>query len=114
MIFIIYAVMMFFLTTVGSFLPFVIALSLIGLCFGGLFAVFPSISANLFGMKNLSLNYGILFTAFGAGAFIGPRLAAIMKETSGEYTVAFIVASVLSACGIAFTFFANKKARSRK
>jgi OFA family oxalate/formate antiporter-like MFS transporter len=112
MIFIIYAVMMFFLTAVSSFLLFVITLSAIGLCFGGLFAIFPSISANLFGMKNLSLNYGILFTAFGAGAFIGPRLAAIMKETSGEYTVAFIVASVLSACGIALTFFANKKSKA--
>ena len=110
--FILAGAMMFAMTQVSTLLPFIAVLMAIGLCFGGFMGIFPSITADMFGPKNLGMNYGIIFTAYGASAFIGPRLAARFKEmNNGDYTQAFLIAAVLSITGIILTYIAqyNKK-----
>ena len=108
--FILAGLMMFAMTQVSTFLPFVAVLMAIGLCFGGFMGIFPSITADMFGPKNLGMNYGIIFTAYGAAAFIGPRLAAHFKEmNNGDYTQAFFIAAGLSVIGILLTFIAQYK-----
>lgn len=110
--FILAGAMMFAMTQVSTFIPFVAVLMAIGLCFGGFMGIFPSITADMFGPKNLGMNYGIIFTAYGAAAFIGPRLAARFKElNSGDYTQAFLIAAGLSIIGILLTFIAQYKRR---
>ncbi len=106
--FILSALMMSTLKYAGSFAPFVAVISIIAACFGGFFAIFPSITADLFGAKNLSMNYGILFTSYGVAAFIGPRLAARVKEiNSGDYSTAFLAAAIMCAVAILLTLFAR-------
>lgn len=108
--FILAGLMMFAMTQVSTFVPFVAVLMAIGLCFGGFMGIFPSITADMFGPKNLGMNYGIIFTAYGAAAFIGPRLGARFKElNNGDYTQAFLIAAALSLIGIALTFIAQYK-----
>ncbi len=63
--FILAGVTMFAMTKVSTFLPFMAVLMTVGLCYGGVMGVFPSITADMFGSKNLGVNYGIIFTAFG-------------------------------------------------
>ena len=110
--FVICGAMMLALTNVSTFLPFVLVLMAIGLCFGGFMGIFPSITADMFGPKNLGMNYGIIFTAYGAAAFIGPRLAARMKEiNNGDYTSAFLIAASLSIVGVVLTLIAQYKRR---
>ncbi len=110
--FVLSAVMMAMLNYVSSLAPFILVISVIAACFGGFFAIFPSITADLFGAKNLSMNYGILFTSYGVAAFIGPRLAARVKEiNSGDYTVAFVIAAVLCVIAVGLTLFARWKAK---
>lgn len=110
--FVICGAMMLALTNVATFLPFVLVLMAIGLCFGGFMGIFPSITADMFGPKNLGMNYGIIFTAYGAAAFIGPRLAARMKEiNNGDYTSAFLIAASLSIVGVVLTLIAQYKRR---
>lgn len=92
---------------------------LIGLCFGGFLAVYPALTADYFGTRHYGVNYGWMFTAFGAGGIAGPFLAArLMRgltavpyaevvggETieklfeTGDYRPAFLVAAI--ACFIA-------------
>jgi len=109
--FVITGLMMFALTQVTTFVPFVVVLMLIGLCYGGIMGIFPSITADAFGAKNLGMNYGIIFTAFGVAAFVGPRLASHFKVmNNGDYTQAFLISASLSIAGIILTFIA----RSRK
>ena len=86
-----------------SFVLLVIALMGIGLCFGGFLGVFPSITAENFGALNLGMNYGVMFTAFGVAAFVGPQLAASIRETTGSYVAAFITTVVMSAVAIVIT-----------
>lgn len=108
--FIISGLAMIAMNTLGSFLIFVVIISAIAACFGGFFAIFPSITADLFGAKNLSMNYGILFTSYGVAAFIGPRLAARAKEiNAGDYTVAFVAAAAMCVIAIILTLFAKMK-----
>ena len=96
-------VMLALLSVASAFSILVVAFMGIGLCFGGFLGVFPSITAENFGAKNLGMNYGIMFTAFGLGAFVGPRLAATMREITGSYTPAFIATIIMSVVAIAIT-----------
>jgi len=101
---------MYFLSSVGTFEAFVIVLMLIGVCFGGFLGTFPAITADMFGAKNLGMNYGIIFTAYGLAAFIGPRMASLIKEANkGDYSQAFLIAAALSIAGVLLTLFASYK-----
>lgn len=104
MMFVLGGAAMLALPAVTGLYGFVAVLVVVGLCFGGFMGIYPSITADTFGPKNLGMNYGVMFTAFGTAAFVGPRLAATMKETQhGDYTYAFLIAAVLSLVGIALT-----------
>lgn len=102
--FVLGGIAMLTLPQVSGLIGFIAVLVVIGLCFGGFMGIFPSITADNFGAKNLGMNYGVMFTAFGFAAFVGPRLAATMKELcGGDYTYAFLIAAALSAVGIVLT-----------
>lgn len=49
--------------------------ALVGFCFGGFLALFPAVTADYFGTKNIGVNYGWMFLAYGAGGLFGPWLA---------------------------------------
>jgi OFA family oxalate/formate antiporter-like MFS transporter len=47
----------------------------VGFTFGGFLALFPAVTADYFGTKNVGANYGWMFSAYGAGGLFGPWLA---------------------------------------
>jgi MFS transporter, OFA family, oxalate/formate antiporter len=49
--------------------------ALVGFCFGGFLALFPAVTADYFGTRNIGVNYGFMFLAYGAGGLFGPWLA---------------------------------------
>ena len=103
---------MFFLTQITTFVPFMVVLMTVGLCFGGVMGIFPAITADAFGPKNVGMNYGIIFTAWGAAGIVGPMMAGHFKEINkGDYTQAFLIAAGLSTVGVLLTLVAryNKK-----
>jgi OFA family oxalate/formate antiporter-like MFS transporter len=58
--------------------------SLVGLCFGGFLALYPALTADYFGTKHIGVNYGWMFTAYGAGGLVGPYLAASLMRVVSE------------------------------
>lgn len=103
------------MTQVTTYVPFVVILMLVVLCFGGIMGCFPSITADAFGPKNLGMNYGIIFIAYGIAGFIGPRLASRVKEmNNGDYTMAFMIAASLSVLGVILVFIATRIAKSKQ
>ena len=52
----------------------------IGLCFGGYLALYPAVTADLYGTRHLGVNYGWMFSAYGAGGLVGPFLAAYLMK----------------------------------
>lgn len=85
------------------------AVVLIGFCFGGFMAVFPSITAGRFGIQNNGTNYGIMFCGFAAGGFLGPRFASMFRVSSlGLYSKAFVIAGAMCLVGFILAVIVKK------
>jgi len=67
----------------------------IGFCYGTCPALFPLTIADFYGTKNLGANYGILFTAWGSAALLGPLIAGLAVDMTGTYTIAYIISAAL-------------------
>jgi OFA family oxalate/formate antiporter-like MFS transporter len=65
-------------------------------CYGTQLSVFASATADLYGTRHLGLNYGVLFTAWGAAGIFGPMIAGRVFDTFGGYRYAFYAASALA------------------
>ncbi len=70
-----------------------IAACWVGFHFGGNLALFPLLTAENFGTRNLGANYGLMFTAYGAGGVLGPMLAGGVWDTLHSYRWAFVPAA---------------------
>ena len=97
----------------------------IGLFYGGIFSNFPALTADLFGVKHVGANYGLVLLGFGAGSVIagqiGGHFANIAKvtvtnEVTGvtstiinvsEMFPAFVIASCCSATALVLMFVLN-------
>jgi OFA family oxalate/formate antiporter-like MFS transporter len=89
------ATMMFFFpsfTTVGGF---ILGASVVGFSYGACLSLFPATTADRWGTKNMGLNYGVLFTAWGLGGVIGPTLAGRIADRTGSYAGAYDIAGLL-------------------
>ena len=83
----------------------VLVAALIGANYGANLALFPSYTKDLWGLKSFGMNYGMLFTAWGVGGLVLPRLQQMLTAKSGgSYASSFITAGVLLLVGAALTF----------
>ena len=76
--------------------------SIIGFCFGGNFALFPSATADYFGSENVGKNYGVMFTAYGIAGIVGALVAGIFGQMAG-YSLAFLITGVLAIIAVVLT-----------
>jgi OFA family oxalate/formate antiporter-like MFS transporter len=67
----------------------------VGFNFGGNFALFPSLTADLFGSKNFGANYGWVFTSYGVAGVIGVWVGNTAQQMTGSYFAAFAIAATL-------------------
>ena len=92
--------------------PVVIVLvaSMIGFNYGANLSLFPSFAKDLWGLKNFGINYGVLFTAWGVGGLVLPRLQQTLTARSGgSYQSSFITAGVLLLIGAGLTLLLKSK-----
>jgi len=76
-----------------------IGIYIVGLCFGGYLAIFPAITADFYGTKNIGINYGLVFTAYGVGGLLGSLFAPRVLEITKSYSMAFTVTGILCLLG---------------
>ena len=88
----------------GQTLLFMTAISLIGLCFGALMGVYPGFTADRFGLRNNSVNYGIMFIGFAVAGYFGPTVCRGILASTGAYSNAFLVAVALAAAGLFLSY----------
>lgn len=94
------------LTASKETLPLVIVLlaSFIGFNYGANLALFPSFAKDLWGLKNFGVNYGVLFTAWGVGGLVFPKVQQILTANSGgSFQTSFVAAGALLIVGAALT-----------
>ncbi|AGL03074.1 L-lactate MFS transporter [Desulfoscipio gibsoniae] len=78
---------------------------LTGLAYGSLLTLFPSATYDFFGMKNSGVNYGMVFTAWGAAALIGPIIAGQVADATGGYGASYLISGALLLVAALITFF---------
>jgi OFA family oxalate/formate antiporter-like MFS transporter len=57
------------------------------LCYGGGFGTMPAFVTDYFGSRYVGRIYGLMLTAWGAGAVLGPMLVSRMRDLTGHYTI---------------------------
>ena len=96
---------------IGDVVKFYIGVSIIGLCFGSFMGVFPGFTADQFGQKNNSVNYGIMFIGFALAGYLGPTIMNQVYSASGNYSLAFVIAIGLAVLGILLSLLYRRKTR---
>ena len=74
-----------------------IGIILVGFSYGTLLSVFPSITADLYGLKNYGTNYGVLYLAWGLSGVVAPMVADVIFDIHGNFHMAYVVAAVMMA-----------------
>lgn len=85
-----------------TYVTFLLATCVIGFCFGGTAAIFPTITAEWFGTKNVGNNYGAVFLFYGVAAMIAPKLSVGLG-----FQNAFLIGAIVCGIAVVTTFFAK-------
>ena len=73
----------------------VVAATLIGFNYGTNLSLFPSATKDYYGLKNFGTNYGLIFSAWGIGGFIFPRVSQMIVAQTGSPEAAYIMCVIL-------------------
>ena len=73
--------------------------ALAGLAYGALFSLFPTTTADFFGVKNLGANYGLVFTGWGVAGVFGPIVGGLVVDMTQSYNYSYYIAGTLLIIG---------------
>ena len=93
---------------------FYLGIIIVGACFGAFMGIYPGFTADQFGQKNNSVNYGIMFIGFAAAGVAGPSFMAQIFSRTGSYRGAFMMAAVLSVLGQILSCCIGRSATGRR
>lgn len=79
---------------------FGILAALIYLAYGGGFGTMPATAADYYGTPNAGAIYGAMIVAWSIGGVAGPLVSSLLYESTGSYTVPFIVIAVTAAVAL--------------
>lgn len=100
----------------GDVVLFYAGISIVGICFGSFMGIFPGFTADQFGPKNNSVNFGVMFIGFAVAGYFGPTILNNVYGTTGSYSMAFVIAIAFSTAGFLLTFvykFFRKSAETK-
>jgi OFA family oxalate/formate antiporter-like MFS transporter len=100
-------VLIFLMTQImGSPIAFVLLLPFVFLAWGEIYALFSAITGDVFGPKNASGNYGILYTAKGlASIMAGYGAALVAAHYAGSFQVPYYIAAIFDLCAAFLALF---------
>ena len=82
---------------------YIISFSIFWFNLGGWLAIAPTSTLKLYGMKNYSQNYGLVFTAYGIGAIAGVSTSGVLLDMHGNYYFVFYYVIGLCLLGVLLT-----------
>ena len=86
------------LAIAGNPVAFVILLPFVFLSWGEIYALFSAITGDIFGPKNATANYGMLYTAKGLASILaGYGAAAVAVAFAGSFQVPYIISAIFDA-----------------
>ncbi len=79
-------------------------------CYGTQLSVNASTAADFWGTKNVGINYGMLFTAWGVAGLLGGRIGGMLYDKYHNYHAAFYTAAALAAVALVCEMLAKRPA----
>jgi OFA family oxalate/formate antiporter-like MFS transporter len=78
-------------------------------CFGGGFAVMPSLIIDVYGQKRMSRVFGVILTAWAAAGILGPLMVASLKDNYPDRAIVymFLLGIHVLGAGFVFSFLVN-------
>ncbi len=101
-----------FYSFAGQVALFYLLLIVIYYCYGTLLSVFASTCADFYGTRNMGVNYGLLFSAWGVAGIVGPVIAGRVFDATGDYRQAFFIAAGLAVVALASLALARAPSRA--
>ena len=100
-------VLIFLMTQIsGNPIAFMILMPFVFLAWGEIYALFSAITGDVFGAKNASGNYGIMYTAKGLAAiFAGWGAAALAARYAGSFSVPYYIAAAVDIVAAVLALF---------
>jgi MFS transporter, OFA family, oxalate/formate antiporter len=83
---------------------FAFTLVLVYFTWGEIYSLFPATSADYFGTRHATSNYGVLYTAKGVASIVGGYVGALLYEQFGTWSVGFYGSAVLALVAAALAF----------
>lgn len=101
------AVLIFLMTQIhGHPMLFVLVLPFVFLSWGEIYALFSAITGDVFGPKNATANYGMLYTAKGVSSILAGFGAAMLAAYfAGSFVVPYYITAVFDAIAAILAFF---------
>ena len=94
-VFLVQALMMVALVFTANYWILLIVVAAVGFNYGANLTLFPAMTCDYFGTKNLGVNYGLVFTAWGAGGVLGSLGSGWIFDAFKSFNPAFYIAAVL-------------------
>jgi N-acetylneuraminic acid mutarotase len=102
------AVTVLLLAHTHALVPALAAVSVILLCCGGGFGTMPSYNAHCFGTRFMGLNYGLILSAWGCAALVGPIIVARAKDLTGSFAGMLPLIALLLLVSIILPYITKK------
>jgi OFA family oxalate/formate antiporter-like MFS transporter len=94
----------------GNVVALFVMLYIVYWCYGTQLSVNASTAADFWGTKNVGINYGMLFTAWGVAGLLGGRIGGVLYDKYHNYQMAFYVAGGLAAIALVCELLAKRPA----
>jgi MFS transporter, OFA family, oxalate/formate antiporter len=95
---------LYFLQAGAGWMIIMLIVLFIGANYGANLSIFPSVTKDYFGLKSYGLNYGILFTAWGVGGLVMPRVNGMILDATGTNGLTFVIIISMLVIGAVLTF----------
>ncbi|MGH7408995.1 MAG: L-lactate MFS transporter [Candidatus Methylomirabilales bacterium] len=100
----------FVLPNATTFATYAVGVCMVGFAFGGTLALMPAFTADFFGTKNLGINYGWVFSAYGVAGGLLTLYAIRIRQVTGAWTTAFWYMAIACAVGLVLAFMTRAPA----
>lgn len=87
------AAIILFVNLATGYMIFVL-IAIVGFSYGGFLGVFPALTADFWGSKNMGMNYGIVLLGFGIGAIASSYIAGYFKTLANSSQIEIVVDGV--------------------
>ncbi len=92
----------------GNVVALFVMLFVVYWCYGTQLTVNAATAADFWGTKNVGLNYGLLFTAWGVAGLLGGRIGGKLYDKYHNYQMAFYTAAVMALIALIAEFLVKR------